>query len=96
MVTHRRPVTLHHCHGGSIAEVGIRRGVSQKTSDWLVIPLDAEFHVGRWGIDSGQPWLTVEEWERLFGSQVLHLDTVSRALGINVWKLSGVNRAVVM
>lgn len=73
-------------------QFGQLRGMSQKVSDYLVIPLDAEFHVGRWGIDTGQAWLTVEAWEARFGTQVEHLDTICRRLGVDVWTLAGIER----
>ncbi len=70
------------------------RGKSQKVSDWLVIPLDAELHTGGFGIDAGQPWLTVEDWERLFKPQAELLDEVSRRIGYNVWRKVGIDRDV--
>lgn len=83
--------TLHHCHGGSLRQLGIHKGLGQKTSDWLVIPLAARYHVGDLGIDGA---LGVMEWEHRFGSQVGHLDDVCRELGVNVWKKAGIDREV--
>jgi hypothetical protein len=82
--------TLHHCHGGSLRNLGIHKGVGQKTSDFLVIPLAAIYHTGRYGADI----LPIFEWERLFGTQEAHLDEVSRRLGYSVWELAGVTRKI--
>jgi hypothetical protein len=76
--------TLHHCHGGSMRDKGIHRGVGQKTSDWLVIPLHWTMHTGALGIDGGV--LSVAEWERMFGAQAKHLDEVARRTGVDVWR----------
>jgi hypothetical protein len=75
-------------------DVGVRRSTGRKTSDWLVIPLDAEYHVGRFGIDSGSKSFYVKAWEERFGTQVEHLDAVSRMLGYNVWAKAGINRLI--
>ena len=85
------PPTIHHCHGGSLRELGIHKGLGQKTSDWLCIPLAVKYHTGDVGIDGA---LGVVEWERRFGTQVGHLDDVCRELGINVWKRAGIDREV--
>lgn len=83
--------TLHHCKGGSMRPF-VQKGMGQKTSDWLVIPIAWPYHTGVFGIDSGQPSLTVDVWEELFGSQVELLDEVSRRIGVNVWEKAGINR----
>lgn len=82
--------TLHHCHGGSLREIGIHKGLGQKTSDYLVIPLASRFHTGEFGIDVIPVW----EWEHRFGTQVGHLDDLCRQIGYNVWALAGVERRV--
>lgn len=51
----------------------VSRGMGQKTSDWLVIPLCFNHHVGEEGIDNGIRF-TVKEWEDTFGRQRDHLD----------------------
>jgi hypothetical protein len=71
--------------------VGVHKGLGQKTSDWLCIPLAHRYHVGVHGIDGA---LGVTAWEARFGTQVEHLDAVCRRLGYNVWKLSGIGREV--
>lgn len=86
MISGRPNPTLHHCHGGSMVLRGVMRGMSQKTSDYLVIPLDAEFHTGNNGIDTA---MSVEDWEYLFGNQADFLDELSEILGYDVWKLAG-------
>ena len=84
-------VTLHHVHSGSIARMGINRG-STRSNHWLVIPLHPDLHcVGPHAIDGSCGVLT---WEMTFGTQVEHLDRVSRLLGYNVWKRGGVEREV--
>lgn len=82
VVTGRHGVTLHHCHSGSLGDSGINRGMSQRPSDWLVIPIIADLHVGPKGID-GQ--IGVRSWERENGMQIDHLKTVCRELGYNVF-----------
>jgi hypothetical protein len=76
-------VTLHHCHGGSMIGRGVMRMKGRKTSDWLVIPIAARFHTGRYGIDMGS--MSVDRWERLFGTQAGMLDLVCARLGYDVW-----------
>jgi type IV secretory pathway TrbF-like protein len=84
-------VTLHHVHSGSIAEIGVGRQ-KWKTSDWLVIPLIIELHsIGPEAIDGSKG---VRSWEAQYGRQVDHVDWVCRQLGVNVWKLAGVEREV--
>lgn len=87
-------VTLHHAHGGSM--IGIAgRGVGQKTSDWLVIPLSVRYHTGEYGIDLGMGrFTTVDEWERAFGSQMYHLYWVSWQLCYSVFARAGINHPV--
>lgn len=92
IITGRPEPTLHHCHSGSIAELGIYRGISQKPNDYLVIPLMWELHTGNYGIDSGMGVFT---WEKRFGRQVDFLDQVSVLLNVNVWRKSGVQRDII-
>lgn len=92
-ITHEPNPTLHHCHGGSLRDIGIHKGAGQKTSDWLVIPLAARLHsAGPQGIDGGS--ITVREWEDLFGTQVYFLEWVSRQLGVNVFQKAGFTHEV--
>lgn len=85
VVTRRSPVTLHHCHGGSLTEEypHLSRGGGQKTSDWLVIPLSADLHVGNHGIDYG---VGVKSWEAKWGRQTDMLRMVSEFVGYDVIK----------
>lgn len=78
-------VTLHHCHGGSMNGIGMKgkRGLSQKPSDWLVIPISAIYHFGQHGIDTGK--MTVEEWEEEYGRQVDMITELIDLTGVNVW-----------
>lgn len=66
-------------------------GWAQRSNDYLVIPLHAKFHTGSHGIDAG---FGVQNWERVFGTQVDFLDRVSRKLGYNVWTLAGIQRSI--
>lgn len=82
------PATIHHVHGGSCRFHGIHKGLGQKTSDWLVIPLCAELHyLPPDGIDCGR--ISVIEWETRYGTQVEHLLEVSRRLGYDVIEKAG-------
>jgi len=83
VVTGRFPATLHHCHGGSLADAGINRGAGQRPSDWLTIPIIADLHTGNNGIDYGKG---VRSWEAEHGAQMDHLKTVSEWLGYDVFE----------
>jgi hypothetical protein len=83
LISGRPYPTLHHCHGGSLRDAGIHKGMGQKTSDWLVIPLAAEYHsVAPLGIDAGG--MSVVEWEAMFRTQLSMLHEVSDRLGYDV------------
>lgn len=88
-------VTLHHGHGGSMVERGFSRTFGRKTSDWLVIPIVWQLHLGPGGID-GFPRPSVEEWEAKYGKQADMIDEVARRLGVDVWaKARGEERGMV-
>jgi hypothetical protein len=88
LISSRTRPTLHHVHGGSCPEAGIHKGMGQRTSHWLVIPLAAEFHsLPPFGIDAGV--MSVVEWEDRFGTQVGMLDEVSARLGYDVMAKAG-------
>lgn len=93
LITHRPGPTLHHCSGGSMTAIQGLTGVALKASDWLVIPLAEIMHTGALGIDGS---MGVETWEGYYGSQVEHLDEVSRLLKYNVWLKAGINREVTL
>jgi hypothetical protein len=78
-----RPVTLHHCHGGTVKALGWHVGIAQKQNPYLQIPLHARYHVGPFGIDSSLGLVT---WERNFGTQVEHLEWVCVETGHDVWE----------
>lgn len=82
IVTQHPNPQLHHTHSRELSAMGFGRGVAQKPSDWLVIPLSHDYHVGRFGIDSG---MGVATWEKLYGSQLEHLKTVCYLLGVDVF-----------
>jgi len=56
-----------------------------KASDWLVIPLDAELHVGNHGIDYG---VGVRTWEAKWGRQTDFLRQVIEHVGYDVFELA--------
>ncbi len=80
--------TIHHCHSGSLSEIGIRKGLSQKSSDYLVVCLPESVHTGNQGIDSGYG---VKSWEHDFITQVELLEWTGKQLGVNLFDLAGVN-----
>ncbi len=86
-VSRMTPVTLHHCHGGSMNLAGWRVGGGQKQNPFLQIPLHAQYHVGNFGIDSA---LGAKAWEELFGSQVSMLDWVDSQMAYpkSIWWLA--------
>jgi hypothetical protein len=84
-VTRSAPVTLHHCHGGSMREHGWSVGMGQRQNPFLQIPLKAEYHVGRFGIDYGYGVLS---WERDFGTQWEHLQWVNDQLDYDIFQLA--------
>lgn len=79
-------VTLHHVHGGSVSPY-LKRGGSQKMSDWAVMPLLTHYHTGDCGIDSGMGILT---WENRFGNQLYFLQWVVKKTGVNIWEKMGI------
>lgn len=82
-VVSRSPfITLHHCHGGSVKQLGWHVGIGQKQNPFLQIPLQAKYHVGDCGIDSG---IGVETWEKRFGTQQEHLTWVNDQLPYNLF-----------
>ena len=70
MVSDRTPVTIHHCHGGSMKDGHWHVGMGQKQNPFLIIPLHADYHVGDHGIDYG---IGVKDWEYQYGTQAEHL-----------------------
>lgn len=93
LLTHAPNPTLHHIHGGSCRDIGLHKGMGQKSSDWLVIPLAAEYHTGQHGIDGH---LGVTKWEEIFGRQIDLMDIVCVKLDVNLWTKAGINREVLL
>jgi hypothetical protein len=60
-------------------------GVAQKQNDALQIPLCWDLHVGRNGIDSN---LSKPRWESINGTQVEHLNSLSKLLKYSTWRLA--------
>lgn len=86
VVTGSSNVTLHHCHSGSLREAGITRGVGQRPSDWLVIPITLDLHIGNGGIDGSKG---VISWEKEHGTQMDHLKKVFQQVGYNGFHIAG-------
>ena len=78
-------VQLHHCHGGSISDLGFVRGRGQKTSNWLVLPLFHSYHVG-----TGHAFhqMGVRSWEDRYGTQANFLRDLGTRAGINPFDLA--------
>jgi len=83
-VTHG--ITLHHCHGGSMKDIGVHSAAGMRSSDWLQIPLSAHAHTGQHGVDV----IGVETWERSYGPQVMLLKKLCKILGYNVFERAGI------
>jgi hypothetical protein len=86
-------VTLHHCHSGSMAEIGFNRGSRRGEEDrnhWLVIPLHRDLHC--WGPEAIDGSKGVQSWEAEYGRQVDLLDEVCRRLNVDVWARAGFER----
>ena len=81
----KQGLNLHHVLGGSIAKAGIEKGLALKVSDWLVIPLCINHHVGREGIHQ----IGVMTWENKFDTQLKYLKTLSNLYKINVFEKAG-------
>lgn len=61
------------------------RGKSQKSCPYFQIPLHADYHVWRYGIDSGMGVLT---WEERFGRQLDMLREVNQLLPYDIFELA--------
>ncbi len=84
IVTEMFPVTLHHCHGGSMIYLGEGNpGMGEKNNPFYQIPLMMEYHVGQRGIDGS---MGVDGWEALYGRQVDLLGEVNEQLDYNLWE----------
>ena len=86
VVTESFPVSLHHCHSGSMCELGPEfpnPGWAQKQNPFLQIPLHIDVHVGPRGIDGS---LGVIYWEGLYGSQVEMLHEVNSLLPYDIFE----------
>ena len=82
----RQDLTIHHCHGGSLKDIGVHRCLGKKPSDYLTICLPARFHVGEKGIDSGYG---VIRWEKDYTTQVNLLIWTSKKLEVNLFRKAG-------
>ena len=65
-------------------------GWSQKSSDWLAIPLHWHYHTGALGIDV----VGVQTWERNNITQVKCIDNLCARLGVNLWRKAGIDRTI--
>jgi len=98
VVSQFSPVTLHHCHGGSMLRgltlmedlAGNRPGMGERSNPFYQIPLAAKYHVGEFGIDTGMGEIkSVEQWEERFGTQMDHLGTVNDQLDYDIFFEAG-------
>lgn len=91
LITGKPNPTIHHIHGGSLADEGHHSGWALRgISDYLVIPLAAELHTtSSEGIDGGKG---VQSWEAEHGTQVELMDRVCRLTGQNAWRWAGIER----
>jgi len=86
MVTMMYPVTLHHCHGGSMIELGPEfqnPGMGERNNPFFQIPLMLDYHTGTRGVDGS---LGVEVWESIFEKQVDLLNQVNDQLDYDIWE----------
>lgn len=91
VVSAQFPVTLHHCHGGSMLTMiggsGNTRGTGQKTNPFYQIPIIMKYHTGEFGIDTG---MGVESWEEKFGEQLAFLQEVDGLLSYSIFFQAGI------
>jgi len=86
VVSMQYPVTLHHCHGGSMLDLGPgfpNPGMAEKNNPFLQIPLLLRYHTGSMAIDGS---MGVETWEEIFGKQVDFLIEVNGQLEYDIWE----------
>ena len=91
VISAQYPVTLHHCHGGSMMEMiggsGHMKGQGQKTNPFYQIPIIMTYHTGDYGIDSG---MGVKSWEERFGKQLDFLVEVNGLLSYDIFFQAGI------
>ncbi len=80
-------IELHHCHSGSLRFefpkfAQLLRGGGQKTNPFFQIPINFEFHRGKWDPEA----IGIYTWEEMWGRQVDHLHTVSDLIGYDVFE----------
>lgn len=80
MATGSSPVILHHPHSGSMRERGIHKGMAQKVSNYLVIPLTDACHK--------ELHQNITVWEAKYGAQAEMVDELCRILGMDLWALA--------
>lgn len=79
-------VTLHHCHGGSMLDLGPEfqnPGMGERNNPFLQIPILLDYHTGTRGIDGS---MGVETWESIFEPQVNLLNQVNDQLEYDIWE----------
>lgn len=90
LVSGHTAITLHHCHGGSMLELGepfSNSGMAQRSNPFFQIPLHAQYHVGEFGVDTGMGKIkSVKQWEETFGTQRLLLDELDEVLPYDLWQ----------
>ncbi len=84
VVTEMWPVTLHHCHGGSMLDLpGDNPGMAERNNPFFQIPIMLEYHTGVRGIDGS---IGILGWEALYGTQVELLKEVNEKLDYDIWE----------
>lgn len=86
VVTEMYPVTLHHCHGGSMLRFGPEfqnPGMAERNNPFFQIPIMLEYHTGPRGIDGS---MGVETWEAAFGEQLELLHELNEQLPYDLWE----------
>lgn len=78
-------IELHHCHGGSMKEIRLLRGISVKTNPFLQIPLNHRYHTGQFNPEA----MGMVTWEKRFGTQMSHLGRLEDLLGYNPFVQAG-------
>jgi hypothetical protein len=77
------PAEIAHCHGGSMVPIMGPHAKGKKVPrfDWLVLPLCPKHGREQFGgLDAN-----VRDWERRFGTQLVHLLRLSTDLDVNIW-----------
>ena len=86
------PAEIAHAHGGSVRDKMQEpkaKGKKLPRLDWLVLPVCHWHHrdTSPCGLDRD-----VEQWESVYGTQVMWIDRIAAKLGVDVWELAKAGR----